>query len=136
MAKWSTKVRRGPRSALGYFSWLFWLVGLVLLLRSSGRGRCSSEPATVIVVACLPPVWSCLEFFFHPQDLVAIGFALAAMACALRSQRIGAGVPIALAVLTQQFTLLAALPLLIVANLALAGRYSSRLALFWPHDHF
>jgi len=49
---------------------------------------------------------------------VALGFALAAMACALRSRWVAAGVLIALAVLTQQYTLLVAIPLLVVAPAA------------------
>ena len=56
-----------------------------------------------IVVACLPPVWWCLQLVFHPQDLLAMGFVFAAMACACRGRWIGAGILVALAVLTQQF---------------------------------
>ncbi len=44
-----------------------------------------------------------------------MGLALAATACALKDRWVGAGVLIALAVLTRQFTLLVALPLLVVA---------------------
>ena len=116
MTKWS--LMAGVKDAtlrLGFLSWLYLLVGLIWFLRASGRGRCGWEPTTAILVACLPPVWWSIEFFFHPQDLVAMGFALAAMACALRSQWVAAGILVALAVLTQQFALLVALPLLIVA---------------------
>jgi hypothetical protein len=56
--------------------------------------------------------------YAHPQDVVAMGFALAAMACALRSHWIGAGILIAVAILTQQFTLLVAIPLFVVAPTA------------------
>ena len=122
--KWS--LMAGVKDAtlrLGFLSWLYLLVGLIWLLRASGRGRCGWEPTTAILVACLPPVWWCLEFFFHPQDLVAMGFALAAMACALRSQWVAAGILVALAVLTQQFALLVALPLLIVAPAGARARF-------------
>lgn len=44
-----------------------------------------------------------------------MGFALAATACALRNRWIWAGILIALAVLTQQYALLVAIPLLVVA---------------------
>ena len=108
---------------LGFLSWIYLLVGLIWLLRASGRGRCGWEPTTAILVACLPPVWWCIEFFFHPQDLVAMGFALAAMACALRSQWVAAGILVTLAVLTQQFALLVALPLLIVAPVGARARF-------------
>ena len=89
--------------------------GLVSLLRACGRGRCGWEPATVVVVAVLPPVWFCIQNTFHPQDLFAMGFALAAMACACRSAWAAAGVFIALAVLSQQFAVLVAVPLLVLA---------------------
>jgi hypothetical protein len=104
-----------PTLRTGYVTWLFLLAGLVWLLRSMGRGRTGWEPTTVIIVACLPPVWLSVERFFHPQDIVAMGFVLAATGCALRSQWIAAGVLIACAAFTQQYALLVALPLLVVA---------------------
>jgi hypothetical protein len=104
-----------PSLNVGYVVWLFLLTGAVMLLRASGRGRCGWEPTTVIGLAVLPPVWMGVEVYFHPQDLMAMGFGLAALACALRAQWAAAGVLVALAVLTQQFALLIALPLLIVA---------------------
>jgi hypothetical protein len=69
----------------------------------------------LIVLACLPPLWITVSYYFHPQDLVALGFALAAMACAVRDRWAGAGVLVAVAVLSQQFALLAAAPLLVLA---------------------
>ena len=84
MAEWSPRAGvQNPTLRLGFLSWLYLLAGLIWLFRASGRGRCGWEPTTVILVACLPPVWWCVEFFFHPQDLVAMGFVFAAMACAL-----------------------------------------------------
>ena len=71
-----------PTLWVAFTGWLVLAGGVVAWLRASGRGRCRWEPATVIVVACLPPVWICISFYFHPQDLFAMGFALAAMACA------------------------------------------------------
>ena len=85
--------RRSPRSESGYVIWLFLMVGLILLLRASGRGRTGWEPTALIIVACLPPVWMCIEMYAHPQDVVALGFALAAMACALRDRWIGSRHP-------------------------------------------
>jgi hypothetical protein len=99
----------------GYVSWLFLMVGLISLLRAAGRGRTGWEPTALVVVACLPPVWLCIEMYAHPQDLVAMGFSLLAMACALRAQWIGAGIWVALAVLSQPFGLLVAIPLFVVA---------------------
>ena len=100
---------------VGYLGWLVLMGGVVSLLRACGRGRCGWEPATVLVVALLPPVWFCIQNTFHPQDLFAMGFALAAMACARRGAWAAAGVCIALAVLSQQFAVLVAVPLLVLA---------------------
>jgi hypothetical protein len=52
---------------------------------------------------------------FHPEDLVALGLCLGAVACARRSWWIGAGVVLGLAVMTQQYALLVAGPLLVLA---------------------
>jgi hypothetical protein len=100
---------------IGYLGWIVLLAGVVALLRAAGRGRCGWEPATLLILACLPPIWMCLENFFHPQDVLAMGLALGALACALRDKWLGAGVLIAVGLLTQQFTLLVAAPLLVVA---------------------
>ena len=110
---------------IGYLSWFVLMAGVVALLRSIGRGRCGWEPATLVIVACLPPVWLCVEGTFHPEDLVAMGLALFAVALARRSTWAWAGVVVALAVLSQQFALLVAAPLLVLAprgnRLAYAG---------------
>jgi hypothetical protein len=100
---------------IGYVSWLVLLGGIVSFLRGSGRGRCGWEPATLLVAACLPPVWLCLVEYFHPQDLVAMGLALAAMACARRDSWVAAGVLVTFAILSQQFAVLVAVPLLVLA---------------------
>lgn len=105
----------GPTDWLGCIGWLALLTGVVAWLRASGRGRCGWEPATLIIVACLPPVWMCVQSYFHPQDLLAMGLALCALACACRGRWIGAGVFVALAILSQQYALLVAAPLLVLA---------------------
>lgn len=116
MVSWS---QRGgaviPTVRTGYVVWIFLMVGVILLLRATSRGRTGWEPTGVVLVALLPPVWFCVEMYAHPQDVVAMGFALAAMACALRTHWIAAGVLIGLAVLTQQYSLLIAIPLFVIA---------------------
>jgi hypothetical protein len=125
---WSLRAHVEPATLrIGFVGWLILLVGVIALLRASGRGRRGWEPATALVVACLPPVWMCVENYFHPQDLVAFGFALAAMACARRQAWVGSGILIALAILSQQFAVLVAIPLIVLvppqrrAHFALAG---------------
>ena len=100
---------------IGYAGWLVLLGGIVSFLRASGRGRRGWEPATLLAVACLPPVWLCLVEYFHPQDLIAMGLALGAMACARRDSWAVAGVLVTTAILSQQFAVLVAVPLLVLA---------------------
>jgi hypothetical protein len=104
-----------PTLNLGYIGWLALLAGLVAWLRAAGRGRTGWEPFTVVLVAAMMPVWTCVEEFFHPQDLVAMGFVFGALAAGLRGRWRLSGALIALAVLSQQFALLVAVPLLILA---------------------
>jgi hypothetical protein len=100
---------------IGYLSWLVLMVGVIALLRAAGRGRCGWEPVTLVIIACLPPVWTCVQSTFHPEDLFALGLLFAAVACALRGSWVGAGILIGLAFLSQQFAILVAVPLLVLA---------------------
>jgi len=104
-----------PTLRIGYTAWVVLLAGAVAVLRACGRGRRRWEPFTLLVLACLPPVWLCLENFFHPQDVLAMGLALVSVACARRGSWVAAGVAVALAALAQQFALLVAAPLLVLA---------------------
>ena len=100
---------------IGYLGWFFLMAGTIALLRSTGRGRCGWEPLTLVMLACLPAVWTCVNSTFHPEDLMALGLSLAAVACARRGSWTAAGFLIGLAFLSQQFALLVALPLLVLA---------------------
>lgn len=116
MARWS--VNGGavvPTLRMGYVGWFVLMAGLIACLRAAGRGRRGWEPTTLVVAAILPPVWMCIEEYFHPQDLMAMGLGLLAVACALKDKWFWAGILVALAVLTQQYALLMAIPLLVVA---------------------
>jgi hypothetical protein len=116
MNLWSVRANASTATEwIGCIGWLALMIGIVLWLRSSGRGRCRWEPATLLVVACLPPVWMCVQSYFHPQDLLAMGLSLAAMACARRGHWVGAGILVAGAIASQQFALLVAAPLLVLA---------------------
>ena len=107
-----------PTTWIGCVCWLALMAGVIAWLRASGRGRTGWEPLTLLVVAGLLPVWMCVQSYFHPQDLLALGLALSAMACVRGDQWLRAGILCALAVLSQQFALLVAVPLLLVAPAA------------------
>jgi hypothetical protein len=99
---------------LGYVSWLFLAAGVVLVMRASSRGRCGWEIVALVAVACAPPVIMCLNEYFHPQDLITVGLALAALAGVFRRRWITAGVLFGLAFSSQQFALLFFVPLFFV----------------------
>jgi hypothetical protein len=67
----------------------------------------------------------CIQSDFHPQDLLALGLIFCGLACALRRQWLVTGVLISLAVLTQQYALLAAAPLLVLAPSSVRLRYTA-----------
>ena len=100
---------------IAYVSWFFLMAGAIAFLRSVSRGRRGWEPVTLLVLACLPPVWSAVGNVFHPEDLVAMGLVLGGVASAFRKRWAWAGILLGLAVLSQQFALLVAAPLLVVA---------------------
>lgn len=100
---------------IGYTSGVVLLLGVVAVLRSAGRGRQLREPVTMLAVVVSAPVAACLLEFYHPQDLVAMGLSLLAVAAALRQRWIWAGVAVGLAITTHQFALLVAAPLFVVA---------------------
>jgi hypothetical protein len=104
-----------PTLWIGCVSWLALMAGVIAWLRTCGRGRRLWEPATLLVVASLLPVWMAVQSFFHPQDVLALGVALLAMACARRDRWLLAGILCALAILSQQYALLVAVPLFVVA---------------------
>jgi hypothetical protein len=68
----------------------------------------------LVVAAIAPPVFMCLERFFHPEDLVAIGLVLGSLACATRGKWVWAGALLGLSFTCQQFVLLVAAPLVVI----------------------
>jgi hypothetical protein len=116
ISRWSTAAGAWQQTfEIGYLSILPLLAGVVAVLRTIGRGRHRWEPATVVTVALLPPVWTCVESTFHPEDLFAMGFALLAIACARRDAWAWAGFWVGLALVAQPFALLVAIPLVVLA---------------------
>ena len=104
-----------PTVRLSYVTWPILLVGIVAVLRASGRGRCGWEPLALLMAACTPTVLMCITFFFHPEDVLALGLILIGVALVIKGRWTGVGVLIGLACCAQQFAFLAAAPLLVIA---------------------
>jgi hypothetical protein len=111
-----------PTVRLSYLMWPVLMVGVIALVRAAGRGGKRWEPLALLMVACTPTAWMCLTYFFHPEDLLALGLILAGVACSLRKRWFWAGVLLGLACSSQQFAFLVAGPLLVVA----VGRHRIR----------
>ncbi len=114
----------GPTINLAYLVWPVLMFATVAFLRASGRGRRGWEPLTLLILALSPPVVMCIVDFFHPQDVLAVALILAGLACAKRDRWGWAGVLIAFAFLAQQFGVLVAAPLLVVAPKGQRVRYA------------
>jgi hypothetical protein len=104
-----------PTIRIGYLTWIALMAGIVAVLRVSGRGRRGWEVATLLFLAVAAPVIESLTEYFHPQDILAMGLALCSLACALRGRWVWAGVFIGLAFTSNQFALLFAGPMLVLA---------------------
>jgi hypothetical protein len=114
--QWSAQTRAlTPTLRFGYVGWLALMTGVVAVLRVCRRGKTRREPLTLILIACTPPVFMCLQYLFHPQDLLAMGLILGGVASVLRDRWILAGVLMALALTSQQFAILVLVALLVVA---------------------
>jgi hypothetical protein len=122
--RWSKTAPANSAFQIGYLGWLVLLVGAVALLRTTNRGRRRWEPSALVYLAAAPPVWMCLEYAFHPQDLMAVGLALGGIACLRKDLWGWAGVLVGLGVVTQQFDLLIAAPLLVLAPATRRLRYT------------
>lgn len=116
ISNWATHANAYPRTLqVGDLSWLVVLGGLVAMLRTTSRGRRGWEPFALVVAAVSLPVVMPLVEDFHPQDIVAFGLMLWALAYARRGSWAYAGVFIGFAFTSQQFAVLTALILFVIA---------------------
>jgi len=103
-----------PSLKIAYLGWFLLIASVVVLLRTTGRGRNGWEAATLLLLAIAPPVYMCVATYFHPQDLITTGCILFAVSCAIRGRWMLAGVLLGLAFTSQQFALLAIAPMFVI----------------------
>lgn len=115
MWRWSRAAGAlNPTLQLGYLGWFALFLGAANVLRVSRWGRTRREALTLTLLAVAPPVATPLIEYFHPQDMLAMGLCLVALAAAVRQRWWAAGVAMGLAVASQQFALLAVIALCVV----------------------
>ena len=91
---------------LGYVAPLALLLGMVSVFEGTLFRRTLWEVVALVTIALTPAMFLAFAFFFHPQDVLAMGILLGAIAAA-SSRRWGlCGVLLGLAFVTQQFALL------------------------------
>ena len=96
-----------PTVRLGYLAWLVVLAGASYLVRATPRRGTRWEVAMMFVLAVTPPVVMCITYYFHPQDLLAMGLVLLGTGALLRERTVASGVWFGLALTAQQFAILA-----------------------------
>ena len=99
---------------VGFVAWLILAWGVVFFLRTCGRGRSGWEGTLLLALASSAPVFACLESFFHPEDLLALGLILLALGNFVRHRFFVAGLLLGLGLLTQLFAVLAIVPLAVI----------------------
>jgi Glycosyltransferase family 87 len=103
------------QGALGVVSWLIMAIGGLSLLRSTGDLELRRQVGLLVFLAFLPAASSAIVQLYHPQDIVSLGLALAAVAQAIRQRWLLAGALFGAAFLTKQFAILLLVPTLFAA---------------------
>jgi hypothetical protein len=114
---------------IGLIGWFSLLGGFVALIRSIGRGRRGWEVAGLLALAVTPACSQCIDGFLHPNDLLAMGLVLGALAACFQKRWGLAGLLLGLGMASQQFVLLAAIPLVILIPREGRWRFITRAAL-------
>jgi hypothetical protein len=116
MYQWSmTSGLVGQTLHLGYVMWPVLCVGAVLFVRTTKFRNTFAEFGVLLLLALCSPVLMTLVEYFHPQDVLAMGLLLAALASVRSDRWLVAGILLGLAISAQQFVLLPAVALLLMA---------------------
>lgn len=99
---------------LGFFAWAVLVIGAIMMVRTLKPARSGWEIVLATMIAVTPPVFMCLNTYFHPQDLITVGLILIATWAITKNRFALAGVSLGLALCTQQFALLIVIPLFMV----------------------
>lgn len=105
-----------------YAAWAAFALGLLAFVRTTSRARTWWEPVTALALAATPPVLQSFTVDYHPEDLLCLGLLFGAVAALRRDRFALAGAVLAAALLSQQFALLAAIPIVLTLAPAAARR--------------
>jgi hypothetical protein len=102
--------------ATGLVAWLALCSAGLALLQTLKMTNRLSPWLFALVLTVTPPVFFAVQENYHPQDLWALAMIFAAVALWFRARSYGAGVFLALAVMSQPYTLLGVLVLVVVST--------------------
>lgn len=115
MTHWENKANIFDATArIALIGWLFLSVGVLAFLRTTKRKGTYWMFAALMLMAISPPILDAIYVDLHPEDFLALGFGLGAVALAKRHNWLVAGLLVGLAVTSQQFALLIAAPLFVL----------------------
>ena len=100
---------------IGVVGWLALLGAVLYYLARTPRGITHAALAAFVAATCGATIFWTFGFNYHPQDLFAVALVVVAITSASRQRWLTAGVFVGLGLLTQQFVILAAIPLVVVA---------------------
>lgn len=114
---WSEKNPQIVTSTLktAYVAWFFVLWGYVAVIRTTKWSKTHLEALGAVLMAVNLPVTMPLAGFYHPQDLIAVGLSLVALAEARRGRWVWAGVAVGVGFTSQQMALFVAVLLVVLA---------------------
>ena len=98
----------------GYLAWFTVLLGVRSLLRTIWTTPTRREILALFTIALVPTMWNSIITFFHPQDIMAMGLTLGAVAAYRRGQYLWTGALLGFAFLSQSMSFLVALFLFLV----------------------
>ena len=97
-------------------AWLVLCLGAIFLMRATKLRGTRSTWLIPLAFAVSPPVFMAVQEYFHPQDQLALAMTLFSLGFILRNRYGAAGIMIALAVLSQQFAVLAVMILVVITS--------------------
>jgi len=101
------------QATVAILAWVVMALGAISLLRAAGIEPGWPEIGLTWAMAILPAASNSIVQLFHPQDLLCLGLALAALAEVLRRRWVAAGLLFGLAMATKQFAILILIPSLV-----------------------
>ncbi len=114
------------QGVLGLLAWLVLALGSLALLRAAKAATLGRQVGLLAFLAVLPSASSAIVQLYHPQDILSLGLATAALAQTLKRRWVLAGALFGLAFLSKQFAVLMFLPALVAApGLRARGRMAA-----------